>query len=108
MGQNSQEYRLKYWATRSSVHSLPRGKVNYQIANLSVFFSIFDHRVSKSTNFVFDLLTRCKLVEINSIEALDSFGSRLGFTNDNESSQGHTEVIQFMMDVNRVIKMIEV
>ena len=53
MVDNSQEYRLKYWATRSSVrafartahfaHSLARGTVNDWIAILSVFFSIFDH-----------------------------------------------------------------
>ena len=66
MVENSQEYRLKYWATRSFVrsfartahsfacsgllaslahfaHSLARGKVNDWMAILSVFFYIFDH-----------------------------------------------------------------
>ena len=54
MVENSQEYGLKYWATRSSVrllvrslahfaHSLARGTVNHWMAILSVFFSIFDH-----------------------------------------------------------------
>ena len=61
MVDDSQEYRLKYWATRSSVcslartahslvcslahfaHSLARGVVNDWMAILSVFFSIFDH-----------------------------------------------------------------
>ena len=60
MVDNSQEYRLKYWATRSSVrlfartahsfartahfaHSLARGTVNDWMAILSVFFSFFHH-----------------------------------------------------------------
>ena len=47
MGQNSQEYRLKYWATRSSVpsfaHSLTRGTVNDWMAIYSVFSSILAH-----------------------------------------------------------------
>ena len=47
MGQNNQEYRLNYWATRSSVrsfaHSLACGTVNDWMAILSVFFSIVDH-----------------------------------------------------------------
>ena len=64
VGQINKKYRLKYWATRSSVrsfartahfaHSLARGKVNYQMAILSVFFSIFDHRQSvDKTVFVY-------------------------------------------------------
>ena len=58
MVDDSQEYRLKYWATRSSVrslartahslvcslaHFLARGVVNDWMAILSVFFPIFDH-----------------------------------------------------------------
>ena len=46
-GQNSQEYRLKYWATCSSVrsfaHSLAHGTVNDLMAFFSVFFSILNH-----------------------------------------------------------------
>ena len=57
MGQNNQEYRLEYWATRSSIcshrslvhslahftHSLAHGTVNYKMAIHSVFLSILAH-----------------------------------------------------------------
>ena len=86
MVDNSQEYRLKYWATRLSVrshcslvrllrtarfaralhlfahfahfaHSLARGTVNDWMDILSLFFSIFDHSEATSPNFLKPLFT---------------------------------------------------
>ena len=54
MGQNNQEYRFEYWATRSSDHSFPRSLAHFThslacgtvidlMANYSVFFFILYH-----------------------------------------------------------------
>ena len=54
MVQNNQEYRLQYWATRSSIRSfartaysfacsLARGKVDDYMTISSMFFSVLDH-----------------------------------------------------------------
>ena len=82
MVENSQEYRLKYWATRSSVrsfartahfaHSLARGTVNDWMAILSELFSIIDHSGKEETQ-------KRRYGDIG----LPSYSSNSGSTRDN-------------------------